>query len=68
MAIESHVKRLHTDSYDHLIRRIQRCPLSRVIYTSIFSRGKRLFGKVDGLPGAGHYKSLLLRHRLNSSP
>jgi hypothetical protein len=32
------------------------------------SRGKRLFGKADGLPGAGHYKSLLLRHWLNSSP
>jgi len=27
MAIESHVKRLHTDSYDHLVRRIRRCPI-----------------------------------------
>jgi hypothetical protein len=27
MAIESHVKRLHTDSYDHLGRRIRRCLL-----------------------------------------
>jgi hypothetical protein len=26
MAIESHVKRIHTDSYDHLRIRIRRCP------------------------------------------
>jgi hypothetical protein len=27
MVIESYVKRLHTDSYDHLRRRIRRCLL-----------------------------------------
>jgi len=27
----------------------------------------QLFGKVDGLLGAGRFKSLLLRHQLNSS-
>jgi hypothetical protein len=27
MAIESHVKRLHTDSYDHLRIRIRKCLL-----------------------------------------
>jgi hypothetical protein len=25
MAIELHVKRIHTDSYDHLVIRIRRC-------------------------------------------
>jgi hypothetical protein len=27
MAIELHVKRIHTDSYDHLVIRIRRCPI-----------------------------------------
>jgi hypothetical protein len=26
MAIELHVKRIYTDSYDHLVIRIRRCP------------------------------------------
>lgn len=32
------------------------------------SHGKQLSGKVGGLPGARHYKNLLLRHWSNSSP
>jgi hypothetical protein len=36
--------------------------------TCPLSHGKRPFGKADGSPEAGHYKSLLLHHRLNSFP
>jgi hypothetical protein len=32
------------------------------------SYGKRPFGKADSSPEAGHYKSLLLHHPLNSFP
>jgi hypothetical protein len=38
MAIESHVKRIYTDSYDHLKIRIRRCPISIGILDTYIAR------------------------------
>jgi hypothetical protein len=38
MAIESHVKRIHTDSYDHLMIRIRKYPIRVGILDTYIAR------------------------------
>jgi hypothetical protein len=39
-----------------------------ILPNDLFIHGSQLFGIVDGLPEAGHFKSLFLRRQLSSSP